>query len=102
MGLVIPVTGKHLTGELRKRLSYQVATERMDRDKRLAVIARKAEEIKRNRTGWRKNLKFLCEVPGREYFRIQQEVDTNFFRSVKDIKRYLVSEHPELKGGVGT
>lgn len=99
MGDIIPITTANLTGELRKRLSWQVAEERFNRAKRTAVVARHAAEVKKN--SWKKNMRFMCEVPAREYFRIRQQVDPDFFRVHRNVKRYLIDEHPELKGGVG-
>jgi hypothetical protein len=98
MGDVVPVTDAMLVGRLRKALSYQFANEVLSRPKRVLESAAIAREQRSQKSG--KAMKFLCEIPTREVFRIEQEVDKDFFKSVKNIRK-LIQEEPAFKGGVG-
>lgn len=98
MGLILPITQEQLVGRLRRELSYQYGMECATRTARLQRVAREAAQDK---TVQRKCVRHLATIPAREFFRIQQEVDPDFFRDRKNIVR-LIQDNPELKGGVGT
>lgn len=96
---ILPITNDMLVGEFAKELSYQFAKEKVELGAKQALAGADVPQ-RRERDPWKKNRRLLCEMDSRYYFRIQQEVDPNFFSDSKNI-RDLIVEHPEIKGGVG-